>query len=116
MKKYTGGCHCQAVRYEVEVDLLHTIACNCSHCVKKGFILSFVPAEQFTLLSGEDMLTEYRFNKKVIAHFFCKVCGVQSFGRGSDAEGKKTVAVNVCCLDGVDLSTLHPTEYDGKSI
>lgn len=114
--KYTGGCHCGAVKYEVEADLSHTMACNCSHCEKKGFILSFVPAEQFTLLSGEDMLTEYRFNKKVIAHLFCKVCGVQPFGRGTNSDGKKTVAINVRSLDDVDLTLLHPTEFDGKNL
>jgi len=114
--KYTGGCHCKAVKFEVEADLSHTMACNCSHCQKKGFILAFVPAEQFTLLSGEEMLSEYRFNKKVIAHLFCKVCGVQSFGRGTDPAGKATVAVNVRCLDDVDLSALHPKEFDGLSM
>ena len=64
MQKYTGGCHCQAVQYEVEVDLAKTFICNCSHCEMKGFILAFVPATSFTLLSGEDSLTEYRFNSK----------------------------------------------------
>ena len=114
--KYTGGCHCGGVRYEVEADLSHTMACNCSHCEKKGFILSFVPVEQFTLLTGEDMLTEYRFNKKVIAHLFCKVCGVQPFGRGVNSTGEKTVAINVRSLDDVNLTLLHPTEFDGKNL
>lgn len=116
MQKYTGGCHCGAVRYEIEVDLSQTMACNCSHCEKKGLVLSFVPAERFTLLSGEEMLTEYRFNKKVIAHLFCKACGVQSFSRGSDSSGKKTVAINVRCLDDIDLSSLHPKAFDGKNL
>jgi hypothetical protein len=115
MEKHTGGCHCGAVRYEVEADLSHTMTCNCSHCSKKGFILLFVPAEQFTLLSGEDALTEYRFNTKKIAHLFCKVCGTQSFGRGTDKEGNQTVMVNVRCLDDVDLAALHSVEIDGKS-
>ncbi len=115
MEKYTGGCHCGAVRYEAEADLSRTMTCNCSHCSKKGFILSFVSAEQFTLLSGEEMLSEYRFHTKTIAHLFCKVCGVQSFGRGSDQKGNPTVMLNVRCLDDVDLSALHPTEVDGKS-
>jgi len=114
--KYTGGCHCGAVRYEVEADLSHPMTCNCSHCEKKGFVLTFVPAAQFTLLSGEDMLTEYRFNKKTIAHLFCKACGAESFGRGTDREGKPTVMINVRCLDDVDLSAIHPTEFDGKSM
>lgn len=115
MAKYTGGCHCRAVRYEVTTDLAQTFVCNCSHCEAKGFILAFVPAADFTLLSGEDVLTEYRFNTKKIAHLFCKVCGVQSFGRGTDPSGNATVMVNVRCLEGIDLSTLHSEKFDGKS-
>jgi len=62
MKAYTGGCHCGKVRYEVTMDLKAGMTCNCSHCIKKGFILNFVPENQFKLLSGKDNLTEYRFN------------------------------------------------------
>lgn len=64
---HTGGCHCKAVRYEVTgLNLDKAISCNCSHCHTKGFALAFVPAAGFKLLSGEDHLTEYRFNKKQI--------------------------------------------------
>ena len=73
-----GGCHCGAVRYTVTTDLAQVIECNCSHCAKKGFLLTFVPQDRFTLASGEDSLTEYRFNTHKIAHLFCKVCGVQA--------------------------------------
>lgn len=116
MPKYTGGCHCKAVRYEVMADLAKTMTCNCSHCEAKGFILTFVPAGDFTLLSGEDSLTEYRFHTKKIAHLFCKVCGVQSFGRGTDQADSETVMINVRCLQGVDLSTLESGKFDGKNM
>lgn len=33
------------------------IACNCSRCGKLGTLLTFVPAENFKLLSGEDATT-----------------------------------------------------------
>lgn len=79
----------------------------------KGVLLAFVPAAQFKLISGEDNLTEYRFNKKVISHLFCKTCGVQSFGRGEGKEGP-TVAINVRCLDGVELENLTVTPLNGK--
>lgn len=115
MQKYTGACHCKAVTFEVEADLSSVIECNCSHCAMKALLLTFVPVAQFTLLSGEESLSEYRFNKKVIAHLFCKVCGVQSFGRGKDSKGGETVAINVRCLDGVDMATIKATPYDGKS-
>lgn len=112
---YTGGCHCGAVRFEVDADLSSTITCNCSMCSKSGMILSFVPADAFTLLQGEDALTDYQFNKKVIHHLFCKVCGVRSFGRGQKQDGSPTVAINARCLDEIDADTLTPHKYDGKS-
>lgn len=115
MKTHTGSCHCGAVTFTVTADIEKVIECNCSHCSKKGFLLAFVPAEQFTLLSGEDNLTEYRFNKKHIAHLFCKTCGTQAFGKGTSPDGKETVAVNVRCLPDIDPNILTITQVDGKS-
>jgi len=115
LSTHKGGCHCGAVSYEVETDLATIISCNCSHCAIKGLLLTFVTADKFTLLSGEEMLTDYRFNKKKIAHLFCKVCGVQSFGRGTNKEGVPTAAINVRCLGGVDLEKLNITPVDGKN-
>ncbi len=115
MQSVSGGCHCGAVRYEAKVDLSKTMECNCSHCAKKGFILTFTPASAFTLLSGEGKLTEYRFNKKRIAHLFCSVCGVQSFARGTGPDGAEMAAVNVRCLDDVDIGALSPQKVDGRS-
>ena len=113
MQTYTGGCHCGNVRYEAQANLEKVISCNCSHCHKKGLLLAFIPAEQFTLQSGEENLSEYRFNRKTIQHLFCKNCGVQSFSHGNN-NGKPTVALNVRCLDGVDLETLSLTPFNGK--
>jgi hypothetical protein len=112
MKKYTGGCHCGAVRYEVELELGEVLDCNCSHCNKKGFLLAFVDPDKFNLLKGEDSLTEYFFNKKSIHHLFCKVCGVQSFARGIVFP---KVMINVRCLDDVDVSQLTVKQVDGKN-
>lgn len=113
---YTGGCHCGKVRYEVELKLDRVMACNCSICSKKATLLSFVPSEQFKLLSGEDALSDYQFNKKNIHHLFCKTCGVQSFAKGTGPDGKPMRAINVRCLDGVDPSTLNVGHFDGKSL
>ena len=112
---YAGGCHCGAVRFTCTADLSTVIECNCSHCSKKGLLLVFTPREQFQLTSGEDKLTEYRFNKRVIAHQFCKVCGVQPFAFAKDPKGVDTAAINVRCVDGVDLTTLNRVPYDGAS-
>lgn len=115
-KTHTGGCHCGRVRYEVETDLGTVISCNCSICSRKGLVLTFVPGEKFTLISGEDSLTDYQFNKHVIHHLSCATCGVQPFARGRSPEGVETVAINVRCLDDVDVAALSPTPYDGRSL
>ncbi|MDB5452605.1 MAG: uncharacterized protein JWO33_1183 [Caulobacteraceae bacterium] len=114
LKTHSGGCHCGAVRFEVETDLAQVIACNCSHCSKKGFLLTFTPADRFRLASGDEVLTDYRFNTHKIAHRFCSVCGVQPFGEGVSQSGEATRAVNVRCLDDVDLDALTITQVDGR--
>lgn len=117
MNTKTGGCHCGAVRYEVEIDLTKpVIECNCSQCQIQGLLLSFVTNEKMKVLKGEDSLTEYRFNKHKIQHLFCKVCGVECFGKGKDKEGNDTYAINVRTIDDIDLSTLERMPYDGKSL
>ena len=115
-KSYAGGCHCGRVRYEATVDLSKpVISCNCSMCGRTGTLLTFIPATQFTLKSGEDSLTDYQFNHQVIHHLFCKVCGIKSFARGTGRDGSATVAINARCLDDVDLEKLNIQKYDGKS-
>ena len=85
-------------------------------CGRSGTILSFVPESQFTLTSGKESLTDYQFNKEHIHHVFCNVCGVKPFAHGKDEEGNETYAVNVRCLEGVDVHSLHPKQVDGKSL
>jgi hypothetical protein len=115
-KDYLGGCHCGKVRYEVKADLgAPVIACNCSMCAKKGTLLTFVPSADFKLLSGEEALTRYQFNKKVIDHLFCSTCGVTSFARGKRSDGTAMVAINTRCLEGVDVQTLEVKHFDGAS-
>jgi hypothetical protein len=115
-KTYEGGCHCGKVRYQVVTDPSEAIACNCSQCAKHGLWLTFATPEKFNLLSGEDGLVDYRFNKKVIHHFFCRDCGVESFARARTKDGREMIAVNIRCLDGLDISALSPKPFDGKSL
>lgn len=114
-KTYQGSCHCQKVRYRVTTDLKQVISCNCSICGRSGTLLTFVAADEFQLLAGEGELTDYQFNRKNIHHLFCSTCGIKSFGRGTGPDGKPMCAVNVRCLEGVDLAGLHVTPVDGKS-
>ena len=114
--KYRGSCHCGQVAFEVEGDIPEVMSCNCSICQKRGSLLAFVPQSQFRLLAGDDVLTDYQFNKKVIHHLFCATCGVASFAQGEKPGGGPMVAVNVRCLDGVDAASLKPRLFDGKNL
>lgn len=112
----TGGCHCGAVRYRVDIDLSQpVISCNCSICVRTGTLLAFVPSERFTLEQGEEHLTDYQFNKHVIHHTFCKTCGIRSFARGTGPDGPM-VAINTRCLDDIDVDGLTVHAVDGKAL
>lgn len=114
-RTYEGGCHCGAVRYRVTLALERAVTCNCSICSKTGTALAFVPASQFALLKGEEALTDYQFGKRRIHHLFCSRCGVRSFARGAMPNGDPIAAINVRCLDGVDLAAVPTALHDGRS-
>jgi hypothetical protein len=112
---FKGSCHCGAVVYEATTDLSQVISCNCSRCSRLGGLMNFIPQSQFKLISGENSLSEYRFNTHNIAHLFCRECGIESFARGRAPDGSEMVCINVRCLEGVDPDTLSVTKFDGRS-
>jgi hypothetical protein len=113
-KSYEGSCHCGNVKFNVTTDLASVMECNCSHCSRKGFLLTFVPPTAFELTAGNEAeLTEYTFNKHKIKHKVCPKCGVQSFARGTMPDGSPIVAVNVRCLPAVDKGRLAIQQVDG---
>ena len=114
--KYRGSCHCGRVAYEVEGEINTAIACNCSMCQRKGSLLWFVPRDSFHLLTPEDAASTYTFNKHVIKHQFCPVCGIHPYGEGADSKGNRMVAVNVRCLEDIDLEAVTVQNYDGRSV
>ncbi|TAK49690.1 MAG: GFA family protein [Xanthobacteraceae bacterium] len=114
-RTYTGGCHCGLVRFECTSDLATVTACNCSICTKKGLHLTFLPPSSFTLRAGGDVLREYRFHKKVIGHQFCAECGTEVYANGAMPDGTPIVAVNVSCLDGIDLAEIKMRPHNGRA-
>lgn len=111
-----GSCHCGRISFEVEGEPERAMECNCSHCSRKGYLLWFVPAQQLHLLTPEEDLATYTFNKHVINHHFCPVCGCAPFGFGKDREGNAMAAVNVRCLPDLDRSRLEIKQVDGRSL
>jgi hypothetical protein len=113
--KATGGCHCGRVRFEATGDFTGAVACNCSICEKRGHWLAFVPSDAFRVTAGEAELADYQFNRHIIHHLFCPTCGIESFARALSPDGREMVAVNVRCIDGIDLSTVTVRPFDGRS-
>lgn len=110
---YEGGCHCGAVRFEVEApEQIKCGDCNCSICSRSGFLHLIVPRSRFKLLSGSEDLATYTFNTRVAQHYFCRICGVKSFYiPRSNPDGYD---VNVRCLDPEPAElTIEP--FDGKN-
>ena len=117
MSMHKGSCHCGAVTFEVEAeDLSAVTACNCSMCGRAGAWMVFVPSSAFKLLSGSEKLTDYQFGKKHIHHPFCSVCGLKPYSHGSDGKGNEMIAVNVRCVEGLDLRGITPNWFDGASL
>jgi hypothetical protein len=113
--KYKGSCHCGRVAFEVEGTIESALACNCSLCERKGSLLWFVPRDTLSLTTPESNLSTYTFNKKVIKHRFCASCGIHPFGEGVDPKGNATAAVNIRCLEGIDLAAIPVNHFDGRS-
>jgi hypothetical protein len=110
---YQGGCHCGAIRFEVEApEDVEVEDCNCSICRMTGFQHLIVPLSKFHLLSGADVTTTYRFNTGVAQHQFCSICGVKPFYvPRSNPDG---VDVNVRCLDAPPRS-IRILPFDGSN-
>jgi hypothetical protein len=113
MIAHRGGCHCGRVRFEVQAPARVPVSeCNCSICSKAGFLHLLVPKSRFTLLSGADALTDYRFNTGTARHLFCSVCGIKAFYvPRSHPDG---YSVNARCLDEGTVESLEITQVNGR--
>jgi hypothetical protein len=97
----------------VRGDLGAAVVCNCSICLKKGFIHLIVGRDAFELVSGQEDLATYTFNTGTAKHHFCRTCGINPFYVPRSDPDK--IDVNVRCLDGVDPDALTPARFDGAN-
>ncbi|MGN2247947.1 GFA family protein [Frateuria sp. GZRR35] len=113
--RYHGSCHCGRIAFDVEGELDQVIDCNCSHCSRKGYLLWFVPRERLDLATPEADMATYTFNKHAIAHRFCPDCGCAPLAFGSMPDGTPTAAINVRCLEDLDVAAVKRVPVDGRS-
>lgn len=113
---HKGSCHCGRVAFEVEGDIQQALSCNCSMCERKGSLLWFVGRDKLKLLTPESNAGTYTFNKHVIKHHFCTVCGIHPYADGKDPKGNAMAAINIRCIEGLDLDAVPVKKYDGRSM
>ncbi|KAF1968146.1 hypothetical protein BU23DRAFT_558831 [Bimuria novae-zelandiae CBS 107.79] len=95
-KVYSGSCHCGDITYQIRLTLppndtigfdgTRIYKCNCSTCHKMG-MFHCRPSDlvnDFIVTSPSDIseVGEYRCFTKKIGWYFCKRCGVRTFGVG----------------------------------
>ena len=114
MPHYSGSCHCGAVKFEIDTEIIELTMCDCSLCRKKNALMTAVHESQFKLVAGEDKLTLYQWNTRVARHYFCSVCGIYPFHRKRSMPDH--YGINVHCLAGFDPSTVKLRHADGKTM
>jgi len=78
-----------------------------------GFQHLIVPQKDFQLISGQDVLTEYRFNSGIARHLFCATCGIKPFYiPRSNPDG---FSLNLRCLQIPDGFEFEIKEFDGQN-
>lgn len=114
--RYTGSCHCGRVAFEVEGEIGTALSCNCSICQRKGALMWFVPRDALRLITPDADAGTYLFNQHRIRHRFCTNCGIHPFGEGASPQGQRMAAVNLRCLDGIDLDAVPVQRFDGRAL
>lgn len=89
MSRLTGGCLCEAVRFEIDEPAAGIYVCHCSLCRRStganGIAVVIVPNERFRWLSGEDAIVAWTRPGTQWETFFCRTCGSKVPGRNDEA-------------------------------
>jgi hypothetical protein len=112
-RTYRGSCHCGRVVFELRTTLDYVVDCNCSLCRRRGALWHGASEKNLSILSGETDLVLYQFNTMTAKHYFCRHCGIHPFIR--PRLDPTRWAVNVRCLEGVELSTIPVRSFDGEN-
>lgn len=114
MIEVKGGCHCGAVRFSASVPAhVELLDCNCSICAASGYLHLTVPHTDFTLESGAESLTSYRFGSRAAEHLFCAICGVKSFYQ--PRSHPESWSINFNCLDQGHGVEATKRVFDGRN-
>ncbi len=81
-------------------------------CDMTGYEHVFVPKTDLRFLSGEDHMTEYRFNTGQAVHMFCQSCGIKPLYQ--PRSHPDAWSVNLRCVQGNTLKAETRIAFDGQ--
>ena len=125
MALHHGSCHCGAVRFEVEAEIDHVRECDCSICRRRGALNFRVAHDALRILTPIDAMAVYRWGSMTGADYFCRKCGILPFRKPGDLTASERAAghsefhgwaINVRCLDDVDLAGLPRRSVEGSKV
>lgn len=109
-KTYHGSCHCDAVRYEAQIDFAQgTGKCNCRFCTKTRNWSARADPATFRVTQGESNLGERarQGGDASVNHRHCRLCATHVFSQGRIPEmGGDFVSVRVATLDDASVDEL----------
>lgn len=119
-----GSCHCGKTIFEIDGNVPEKLTrCTCSYCSKRGALCAYYQPEQFQVSVSAEDDGIYRWNTKLVAHHFCKNCGVPTFSDSPAFErdgnwDKKTrrIGVNARLFDDFDAASAPVSVIDGKNL
>ena len=109
-RPYKLSCHCGAIRFEVDADLVGLHECNCSSCRRHGFLHWKVPSSAVKLLTERVGLTSYVWRDLDGGNHFCATCGTSLLRTGYG----ERVSLNARCIEAIDVFALDVRRYDGR--
>lgn len=85
-------------------------------CRRKGVLLCAIPHDSLTVLAWGDDLGTYTFNNHVLAHRFCRTCGIHPFAEDVSQGSERSAYINLNCVADFDPTGLPVFDFDGRAV
>ena len=111
---YTVSCHCGRLRLEIDAELGEVAECNCSICVRTGFLHWYVEPQVIRYLSERQGASTYWWRDAVGGQHFCPNCGIAVIR--TSTRYPPPISINARCIEGVDIGALTIRQFDGRHL
>ena len=108
MKTYTGSCHYERTRFDVDLELDHVRECDCSICQRRGALNHRVPYAALRLLTPLDALSVYQWHTGNAKDYFCPTCGILPFRRPRGVSDRRTESARSGAVFGMGRECALP--------